>query len=383
MSTSKILRRISIEKPCSASWEQMTGNDQVRFCGHCELSVTQVSKLSRAKAVKLVKQSKGRLCLRIERTPLGDIVTRPSVQKLYSISRRASRIAAGAFTAVLSLSTAAYAQSSGTAAPADERPVIEQPLNDAPEDPPIDIPMPLGGAIAMVRYEQPLVRAASDGDLDTLNELLRSGVDVNQKEDDGTTALEVAVGQNNLEMVRRLLSAGASIGTTNEDGRNILFALDDDSSEELIQVLIRAGANVNQADDEGNTPLINAAEWDSAELIQALLDAGAYVNTQNEEGNSALMVAAENGNAETLKVLLKAGAIHGLRNEDGDDALKLAEDNENEEVVEILRQAGAISYRVAEPEPEPETAETEPPTDEVLHVDQLRSIPNPVRVRKD
>ncbi len=383
MSTSKILRRISIEKPCSASWDQMTGNDQVRFCGHCELSVTQVSKLSRAKAVKLVKQSKGRLCLRIERTPLGDIVTRPAVQKLYTISRRASRFAAGAFTAVLSLSTAAYAQSSGTSVPADDQPVVEQPLNnDSSEDPPIDVRIrPLGGAIAMVRYEQPLVVAASQDDLETVNELLRSGADVNQKEDDGTTALEVAVGQNNLAMVQRLLSAGASIGTANEDGRNILFALDDDSSDEMIQVLLRAGANVNHVDDEGNTPLINAAEWDSAVLIQALIDAGAYVNTQNEEGNSALMVAAENGNAETVKVLLKAGAIYGLRNEDGDDALKLAEDNDNGEVIEILHQAGAVSYQATEPESV--GSETELPSDQLLHVDPPRPVLSPQARRKD
>jgi hypothetical protein len=328
----------------------MTGNEQVRFCGHCDLNVTDISKLTRAKAVKLVKKSNGRLCLRIHRNPLGEIITRPSVQKLYTISRRASRFAAGAFTAMLSLSAAAYAQSSGTGEQPSDPPVATQPI-DGPdvENPPIEN-MPLGGDIMVVRHVQPLVLAASEGDIDAVNELLRSGMDINQAEDDGTTALEVAVANNDPAMVRRLLAAGASINTKHEDGRSILFSLDDDSSDEILQLLIRAGANVNQADDEGNTPLMNAAEWDSAELIQALLDAGAYVNAQNHTHNSALMVAAESGNAETVKTLLKAGAIYGLRNDDGADALHLAEENDCDEVIEILHQAGAVSYHLAEPE---------------------------------
>ncbi len=368
MSTSKILRRISIEKPCSASWEQMKGNDQVRFCGHCDLNVTDVSKMTRAKAVKLVKKSQGRLCLRIHRNPLGEIITRPAVQKLYTISRRASRFAAGAFTAVLSLSTAAYAQSSGSATPIDNPPVAAQPIDGPDVENQTIENMPLGGDIMIVRHQQPLVVAVSEGDMATVNELLRSAVDVNQAEEDGTTALEVAVGNNDLDMVRRLLAAGASIGTKNEDGRNILFALDDDSTDEMVQLLIRAGAQVNQTDDEGNTPLMNAAEWDSAELIESLLNAGAYVNAQNEAGNTALMVAAENGNRQTVKVLLKAGAIYGLRNDDGDDALKLAEDNDNADVVEILHAAGAISVQL----PTPESA-----------FDVYGSFPTPASRRKD
>src|SRR5436190_12277227 len=101
MSTNdKLLRRVSIASPCSQSWEEMTGNDQVRFCSHCDLNVTDLSQMTRVKASKLVQKSKGRLCLRIHTDVLGEIITRPSVQKLHAISRRASRFAAGAFTAV-------------------------------------------------------------------------------------------------------------------------------------------------------------------------------------------------------------------------------------------------------------------------------------------
>ena len=41
MSTSKLLGSINIKEPCSASWDEMVGNDQVRFCRHCDLSLLQ------------------------------------------------------------------------------------------------------------------------------------------------------------------------------------------------------------------------------------------------------------------------------------------------------------------------------------------------------
>src|SRR5258708_17267335 len=85
----------------------MIGNDQVRFCEHCSLHVTDLSAMTRQAAMRLVARSQGRLCVRFIQRPNGRILTRTVPERLYRISRRASRIAAGAFTATLSLSSAA------------------------------------------------------------------------------------------------------------------------------------------------------------------------------------------------------------------------------------------------------------------------------------
>ena len=87
----------------------MIGNDQVRFCEHCNLTVNDLSQLTRKRALRLVRASKGRLCIRYHSRPDGSLVTKSAPQKLYRIGRRASRIAAGAFSATLSLSSAAAA----------------------------------------------------------------------------------------------------------------------------------------------------------------------------------------------------------------------------------------------------------------------------------
>src|SRR5258708_26588648 len=55
----------------------------------------------------LVARSQGRLCVRFIQRPDGGILTRTAPERLYRISRRVSRIAAGAFTATLTLSSSA------------------------------------------------------------------------------------------------------------------------------------------------------------------------------------------------------------------------------------------------------------------------------------
>src|SRR6267142_5191546 len=105
------LNSLTIPSPCTADWNSMIGNDQVRFCEHCSLDVHNISLLTRSQAERLIARSKGRLCVQYHHDAAGRPVTLPVAQKLHRIGRRVSRIAAGAFTATLSV-TSAVAQSS-------------------------------------------------------------------------------------------------------------------------------------------------------------------------------------------------------------------------------------------------------------------------------
>src|ERR1041385_2964046 len=107
------LKTITVPSPCTADWNSMRGNDQVRFCDHCQLHVHNVSQMTRAQAELLVARSNGKLCVRYVRDPNGSVITIDRAPKLYSLSRRVSRFAAGAFTAALSVSSA-VAQTSST-----------------------------------------------------------------------------------------------------------------------------------------------------------------------------------------------------------------------------------------------------------------------------
>jgi hypothetical protein len=372
------------------------------------------------------------------------MITRAATQKLYSISRRTSRLAAGAFTAVLGLSGAAYAQSSATGTTSTAAAVVATPvakkkdgdntwlrgtvvgtqeariagaqvtirnegtnetqlttsdadgtfgawINDrdlydvtveAPnfgssmvsqvsafkeKAPVVEVTLypndvVNGGAMIDIVYLQPLVKAAFDDDVPQIRELLRRGADVNQSEN-GTTALELAVGHGNLELVRLLLQSGASVNRSNESGMTILFWLNRSDEHELLQLLLRAGAEVNHRNAEGNTALMYAAFSDDGEYIRILLDAGALIDLQNADGETALMVAAHNDNRETVKVLLAAGANVNLRNVHGQDAMRLAEGNKHEEICVMLEAAGAVRTVKRDSPPPADTADEDRPSD--------------------
>ncbi|HQU82024.1 MAG TPA: carboxypeptidase-like regulatory domain-containing protein [Pyrinomonadaceae bacterium] len=101
------LDAIDVKTPCDESWEEMTGNNEVRFCSHCAKNVHNISAMTRTKAEKLVKDSNGQICVRYVKNPQGKIVNLPP--KLTQIKRRAA-LAAGVLAASLTLSTQAYSQ---------------------------------------------------------------------------------------------------------------------------------------------------------------------------------------------------------------------------------------------------------------------------------
>lgn len=101
------LDAIDVKTPCNESWEEMTGNSEVRFCSHCAKNVHDISAMTRTKAEKLVKDSNGQLCVRYVKNPEGKIINLPP--KFTQIKRRAA-IAAGVLATSLTLSTIAYSQ---------------------------------------------------------------------------------------------------------------------------------------------------------------------------------------------------------------------------------------------------------------------------------
>lgn len=106
------LDSLNVKSPCQESWDEMIGNEQVRFCSHCAKDVHDLSSMTRTQAEKLVKRANGNLCVRYVKTPQGKLITAPP--KFTQIKRR-MRVAAGVFAASLALSTIAYSQQSESA----------------------------------------------------------------------------------------------------------------------------------------------------------------------------------------------------------------------------------------------------------------------------
>lgn len=105
------LNRIRIASPCSVGWENMSGDDRVRFCDECSLHVYNISEMTAREAHALVTETEGRICARFYRRADGTILTKDCPVGLKALRRRISRTAGAALTAVLTLCTVAFGQS--------------------------------------------------------------------------------------------------------------------------------------------------------------------------------------------------------------------------------------------------------------------------------
>jgi hypothetical protein len=83
-----LLESLTIAAPCPASWDQMEGDDRVRFCSLCQQAVYDMSALSRAEAEALIAKATGRLCLRLFRRADGTVMTRDCPVGVLRAARR-------------------------------------------------------------------------------------------------------------------------------------------------------------------------------------------------------------------------------------------------------------------------------------------------------
>jgi hypothetical protein len=70
-----VLDTMKIASPCTASWDEMKGDDRVRFCGGCEKNVFNLSAMAREEAESLLRAKEGNLCARLYRRADGTVIT--------------------------------------------------------------------------------------------------------------------------------------------------------------------------------------------------------------------------------------------------------------------------------------------------------------------
>jgi ankyrin repeat protein len=152
--------------------------------------------------------------------------------------------------------------------------------------------------------------AAMNGDIASVQTLLKQGADVNAPQGDGTTALHWAALRNDLTLTELLLGASADVNAKTRLGEMTpLFMAAKNGNAEIIKALLNAGADAKSVSTTGTTTLMLAAAAGSSGAVQALLSAGVSVNAKDlNQGQTALMFAAAQGRAEVIRLLAANGA---------------------------------------------------------------------------
>jgi len=105
------LDRISVAKPCSASWDEMTGDERSRLCAGCERQVYNISALTPMETRDLIASHEGkRLCIRLFKRTDGTVITSDCPKGLAAYRRRVTRFATAAFASILGLFSVSYSQ---------------------------------------------------------------------------------------------------------------------------------------------------------------------------------------------------------------------------------------------------------------------------------
>ncbi|HYO08777.1 MAG TPA: hypothetical protein VER17_07370 [Tepidisphaeraceae bacterium] len=104
MATKSSLRLdvIEIPKPCPADWDDMRGDERVRFCKHCSLNVYNLSAMTRDDAERMVAEAEGKLCVRFYKRLDGTVITQDCGGGWRLAARRVGRFASAATAVVLS-----------------------------------------------------------------------------------------------------------------------------------------------------------------------------------------------------------------------------------------------------------------------------------------
>ncbi|VDN19898.1 unnamed protein product [Cylicostephanus goldi] len=147
----------------------------------------------------------------------------------------------------------------------------------------------------------PLMLAASQGQLEAVDLLVKNGAYIDCIDSDGRTAFQLAAIHGHLPVVDVLLALGADEAHKDNDGAVALHYAVAHGDVILCRALATS-VTVHAADRSGNHPLINACQGESEEVVRELLSLGAPVEQLSINGQSALRVAALSGNAKIVRV---------------------------------------------------------------------------------
>ena len=225
------------------------------------------------------------------------------------------------------------------------------------------------------------LRAASSANYNIMDTLLDIGVDINAQDEDGYTALDLAIingrsrvaeyliskdpkrvvnrknrfeetplheaaSRRNLRIASALVDNGADIDAKDHRGSTPfkkLFPVSFDyGGRDMAEFLLQNGADVNAKDDVERTALFSSVRWEELDQIQFLLQNGADPNIKDGWGTTALMWAASEGKKEAVAALLRSDRTDkSLKSKYGEKtALDYAKEQGHTEIVRLLEGQG-------------------------------------------
>ncbi|KAH0569139.1 kinase D-interacting substrate of 220 kDa B isoform X2 [Cotesia glomerata] len=153
-----------------------------------------------------------------------------------------------------------------------------------------------------------LILAATKGKIQFVRELINHGADVNAEDADNWTALLCAAKEGHTEVCLELLEHGADLEHRDLGGWTALMWASYKGHLATVTLFLSRGADVNAHGNYHISSLLWAAGRGHVEIVKQLVVNGAKVNVGDKYGTTALIWASRKGNLEIVDTLLRAGA---------------------------------------------------------------------------
>ncbi|XP_076173301.1 ankyrin repeat-rich membrane spanning isoform X4 [Ptiloglossa arizonensis] len=153
-----------------------------------------------------------------------------------------------------------------------------------------------------------LILAATKGKIHFVRELINHGADINAEDGDNWTALLCAAKEGHTDVCLELLEHGAELEHRDMGGWTALMWATYKGRSPTVTMLLARGADVNAHGNFHISSLLWAAGRGYPDIVKDLIAHGAKVNVGDKYGTTALVWASRKGNVEIVDTLLKAGA---------------------------------------------------------------------------
>ncbi|CAL4201954.1 unnamed protein product, partial [Meganyctiphanes norvegica] len=153
-----------------------------------------------------------------------------------------------------------------------------------------------------------LMLAAQQGKTHFCNELIHHGADVNAQDNDQWTALICSSKEGHYDVVALLLDNSAEISHKDVGGWTSIMWASYKGHADVAKLLLERGADPNTQGPHHMTSLVWAAGRGHTEIAKALIDHKAKVNIGDKFGTTALIWACRKGYYDIAEALLRNGA---------------------------------------------------------------------------
>lgn len=190
-----------------------------------------------------------------------------------------------------------------------------------------------------------MLRAATAGDLATVQRLIAARVPLDGRDDQGRTALLLAVDRNHPAVAKALIAAGASINSQAANLDTPWMLAGARGNAEIIKAMIPAGPDLTIRNRFGGNALIPACERAHVDAVKVLLTTRINVNHINYLGWTCLLEIVLLGDGgprhqEVTRLVLAAGADPNIADKDGVRPLAHARRRGQSEVARLIAEAG-------------------------------------------